>query len=186
MELLDSTASCLFLSEKKSESFDGLEETCLSVNLLLIQFAERTLYNDWIRHRSSCVCLFLWVCFWGGGGICFPFCLFVCLCFCSEGKCSSVEKVNFYPREQCWPMVLLWRKVKHLLDNLPNVDLNYCRMNAPLLFSQWIKALKTLCASVVLSLPLLLSLNFFWVNSGNTTTNSFKSPPSPSACDLTL
>lgn len=158
------------------KSFDGLKETCLSVNLLLTQFAERTLYNDWIRHRSSCVCLFLWVClgfcfvFFGGGWDLFSF-LFVSLGFCSEGKCSSVEKVNFYPREQCWPMVLLWRKVKHLLDNLPNVDLNYCRMNAPLLFSQWIKALKTLCASVVLSLP-LLRLNFFWVNSGNTTTNS--------------
>lgn len=30
---------------------------------------------------------------------CFVF--LVCSCFCSEGKCSSLEKVNFYPRDQC-------------------------------------------------------------------------------------
>lgn len=122
---------------------------------IVFQFAERIWSNNWMRHQSSCVC-FMW-------GVLFSF--FVWLCFCSEGKCSLVEKVIFYPREQCWPMVLLRRKVKHLLDNLPNVDLNYCRMNAPLLFSQWIKALKTFpSVSLLFSLPLF---SFFSVNSSN-------------------
>lgn len=104
------------------------------------------------------------------GVFCFHF-LFGCV-FVLKGNVLQWRRwffFFFYPREQCWPMVLLWRKVKHLLDNLPNVDLNYCRVNAPLLFSQWIKALKTfLSVSLVFSLPLF---NFFTVNSGN--GNSF-------------
>lgn len=104
------------------------------------------------------------LCLFHVGCFCFHF-LFGCV-FVPKGNVLQWRRWIFIPENSVDPWFCCGEKWNTSWTTCRMLILNYCRMNAPLLFSQWIKALKTFSSvSLVFSNPLF---NLFSVNSGNT------------------